>query len=154
MSMEIREMTMADYDAMLALWQISEGIGLSNADSRDNIASYLQRNPGLSFVAYDSDQLVGTVLCGHDGRRGYLHHLAVSTSHRYQGIGHKLTEQALTMLQYQGIEKCHLFVIANNHEALAFWKQIGWEERVDLILMSKMTGEDFSRSSAMGQTFN
>lgn len=137
MSVEIREMTMADYDAMLALWQISEGIGLSNADSRDNIASYLQRNPGLSFVAYDSDQLVGTVLCGHDGRRGYLHHLAVSTSHRYQGIGRRLAEQALTMLQCQGIEKCHLFVIKNNREALAFWKQIGWKKRSDLLLMSK-----------------
>ncbi|GAK60742.1 GCN5-related N-acetyltransferase [Candidatus Vecturithrix granuli] len=137
MRIEIREMTMADYDAMLALWKISEGIGLSNADSRDNMTSYLQRNPGLSFVAYDGDQLVGTVLCGHDGRRGYLHHLAVSTSHRHQGIGRKLANQALTMLQQQGIEKCHLFVIKNNREALAFWKRVGWKKRVDLVLMSK-----------------
>lgn len=139
MSVAIREMTIADYDSMFALWQILEGIGLSDADSRDHIAAYLQRNPGLSFVACDGDQLVGTVLGGHDGRRGYLHHLAVSTSHRHQGIGRKLAEHALVALRQHGIDKCHIFVIKNNYEALAFWKQIGWQERIDLILMSKMT---------------
>ena len=140
MSVEIRAMTINYYEQMIALWEVSQGVELSNADSRENIASFLQRNPGLSFVACDGRQLVGTVLCGHDGRRGYLHHLAVSESHRYQGIGRKLVDHALAMLQQRAIDKCHIFVVKNNREAIAFWEQIGWKDRVEeLIMMSKMT---------------
>ena len=82
MTVSIREMTIDDYDEVFALWQVSEGVGLSTADERDEIAIYLHRNPGTSFVALDGGQLVAAVLCGHDGRRGYIHHLAVKKSHR------------------------------------------------------------------------
>ncbi len=68
-----------------ALWQTSEGIGLSQADSQDNIARYLANNPGMSFCAWDGEKLVGAVLCGTDSRRGFLHHLAVENAHRHQG---------------------------------------------------------------------
>lgn len=140
MSVEIRKMTSDDYDEILALWQVSQGVELSNADSRENIEAFLLRNPGLSFVACDGPHIVGTVLCGHDGRRGYLHHLAVSKTHRCQGIGRRLASQALAALRQQAIDKCHIFVVKNNCEAITFWKRIGWKERVDeLILMSKMT---------------
>jgi len=127
---------------MFALWQVAEGMGLSNADSRENIASFLERNPGLSFVAYDGDRLVGTILCGHDGRRGYLYHLAVSVSHRHQGIGRDLATRSLSALRQGNIDKCHIFVYKENQGAIAFWDCIGWIERIELIIMSKMTSDD------------
>jgi hypothetical protein len=79
----MRDFALADYDTVLALWRSCEGIGLSDSDTREAIATYLARNPGLSLVATDADGvIVGAVLGGHDGRRGYLHHLAVAPAHR------------------------------------------------------------------------
>jgi ribosomal protein S18 acetylase RimI-like enzyme len=133
----LREMEVDDYEDAFALWQVTEGIGLSEADSREAIARYLARNPGLSFVARAEDgTLAGAVLCGHDGRRGYLHHLAVRTGCRGQGLGRVLVDHCLAALQAEGIDKCHLFVKRNNPSGLEFWKKIGWSER-SLILMSK-----------------
>ncbi len=126
---------------MRTLWQVSNGVGLSNADSCENITSFLKRNPGLNFVAYDGEQLVGTILCGHDGRRGYLYHLAVWASHQRRGIGRDLADRALSVLYRQKIDKCHIFVFKENQEAIAFWKHIGWTERIELIIMSTMTSE-------------
>jgi ribosomal protein S18 acetylase RimI-like enzyme len=139
MDVTIREMTLDDYDAVLSLWQASDGVGLSEADARENVAGYLERNPGLSFVAHDGGQLVGAVLCGHDGRRGFIHHLAVRQSHRRHGVGRALAEQCLTRLDAEGIQKCHLFVFATNHDAIAFWQRVGWHQRTDLTVMSQYT---------------
>ena len=137
MSMVIREMTVRDYDEVAALWQNSQGVGLSDADSREGMARFLERNPGLSFVAREGEHLVGVVLCGHDGRRGYIHHLAVSKSHRCQGLGRALVERCLSALGRDGIGKCHIFVFAENKNTVAFWKNAGWTERVELIMMSQ-----------------
>ena len=139
MSVVIREMTIEDYDAVLALWQVSEGVGLSDADSEESIGLYLDRNPGLSFVAHGGKHLVGAVLCGHDARRGYIHHLAVSKPHRRQGLGRALVERCLTALRQDGIDKCHIFVFADNQDTIAFWKSIGWTQRVELVVMSQYT---------------
>jgi putative acetyltransferase len=86
----ISEMTIAEYDEVLALWQATEIMGLSEADSREGVAAYLQRNDGLSLLARHSGRLVGAVLCDHDGRRAYLHHLAVARDFRHRGIGRAL----------------------------------------------------------------
>ncbi|HOU44297.1 MAG TPA: GNAT family N-acetyltransferase [Anaerolineaceae bacterium] len=137
MAVQLREMTLADYDEVYALWAASEGIGLSSADSREAIGAFLQRNPGLAFVAVDGDIIVGAVICGTDGRRGYLHHLAVRSSHKRQGIGRHLAQACLNRLREQGIEKCHIFVYRENHSARQFWESIGWVERVELVLMTK-----------------
>ncbi len=135
---EIREMTIADYDEAIALWRATEGMGLSAADTRESIARYLARSPGMSFVARGEDgSLAGAVLCGHDGRRGYLHHLAVHTACRWQGLGRRLTERCLAALRTEGIDKCHLFVKRDNTSGQSFWEKTGWYERVDLVLMSK-----------------
>ena len=137
-------MTIQDYDAVIALWQSADGVGLSDADYREAIGRYLARNPGLSFTAWDGDletagSLVGAVLCGHDGRRGYVHHLAVRPSHRRQGIGKALANHCLDALAAEGIDKCHLLVFATNDNAIAFWKGVGWIQRVDLNVMSCYT---------------
>ena len=142
MTVTIEEMTDEDYDEVFALWRASEGIGLSEADSAEGIAGYLVRNPGLSFVARDGETLVGAVLCGHDGRRGYLHHLAVSPASRGRGIGRALVAECLARLRQQGIQRCHLFVFRENRDALAFWQRIGWRTRADLTMMSRDTTLD------------
>ncbi len=111
MAVEISEMKLEDYEEIYSLWKTTEGIGLHDyCDSKEGIANYLKRNPGLSFVARDGDKIVGTVLCGHDGRRGYLHHLAVAPGHRRKGIGKALAEKVIEQLRSLGIRKCHLFV--------------------------------------------
>ncbi len=136
MDYEIRQMTMADYDEVYALWRASEGIGLSAADERDGIARFLERNPGLAFVARRGVELAGVVLVGVDGRRGYLHHLAVGAAHRRQGLGRALVDRCLSALGERGIRKCHIFVHAGNQSGLDFWEEVGFYRRPELVLMS------------------
>lgn len=137
MTVEISSFTMADYDEVFALWQSTPGVGLSDADSREKIASYLARNPGLSFVARADGLLAGAVLCGTDGRRGYLHHLAVAAQFRRQGIGETLVDCCLRGLKDLDCLKCHIFVYDGNIEGRAFWERVGWKLRTDLVIMSK-----------------
>ena len=133
---EIRLMTKEDYDTAYDLWKSTPGIGLSTADSREAISSFLDRNPGLCFVACEGEKLVGTVLCGSDGRRGYLYHLAVDVSYRRLGLGLQMAEKSLASLNAAGIEKCHIFVYKDNAEGIKFWAHTGWVERPELIIMS------------------
>ncbi len=134
--MYIREMTINDYDKVFRLWEKTEGMGLSGSDSTENIEKYLIRNPGLCFVAEVDSEIVGTILCGHDGRRGYIYHLAVDSNHRQQGIGSRLVDIALDGLKKAGITKCHLFVFKTNPDGVKFWRNHGWMERTDLFTFS------------------
>ncbi len=136
MGFDVREFTMDDYDSAVALWSSTEGIGLSQADERQNIARYLSRNPGQSFVATADGGLVGAVLAGNDGRRGFLNHLAVAPAWRHRGVGRALVKRSLDALASQGMRKCHIFVLAANEEGKRFWSRLGWEERTTLVVMS------------------
>lgn len=135
---EIQEMTPSDIDDALALWQGMEGIGLDEVvDSPQGIGQHLARNPGLSFVATVDGDLAGTILGGHDGRRGYLHHLAVAERHRRGGIGRGLVDRSLHALRELGIRRCHVFVFEEGAAAQAFWNAIGWERREHLSIMTR-----------------
>lgn len=123
-------------DPARALWLESEGVGLSSADEPSALAKFLSRNPGLSFVVQREGQVLGTVLCGHDGRRGLVHHLVVSSSYQQQGLGRRLLKQGLWALQAQGIEKVHLLVFKSNEAGLGFWRAVGAEERSSIALFS------------------
>jgi ribosomal protein S18 acetylase RimI-like enzyme len=141
----IREMVAEDYEEAAGLWRESDGVRLTEVDTQEAIARYLRRNPGLSVVAEADGRLVGTVLAGHDGRRGYLHHLAVRSSHRRQGVGRVLVGECMARLQAAGILKAHVFVVRTNRDAQAFYAGLGWEARDDLTLMSRrMDGEGSS----------
>jgi ribosomal protein S18 acetylase RimI-like enzyme len=129
----------ADFDAVFSLWSTTDGIGIGPSDTAEQFARYLARNPGLSLVAHDRSTLVGAVMCGHDGRRGFIHHLAVVESHRRRGIGADLIEGCVAKLGEEGILKCHLFVLADNTGALEFWTSAGWQQRTDLEMFSRMT---------------
>lgn len=124
-----------DYERVVALWRRTEGVGLNESDTRRAIAVYLHRNPRLSFVAEQDGQIIGAVLCGHDGRRGYLHHLAVAKRHRRCGIGRHLVNACLAKLRQAGIPKCNIFIFANNTKGIKFWAHTGWGLRKELRLM-------------------
>ena len=137
--MKIHPFTIEKYDAVIALWQQNEGVGLSSADKRENIQFYLERNPNMSYVVQDGDSVVGAILCGHDGRRGFIHHLAVHPDYRRQWIGSQLVNRCLDELETVGIQKCHLLIFHKNESGIAFWQNEDWELRQDVYIMSKHT---------------
>jgi putative acetyltransferase len=125
-------------------------MGLGESDTRDAIRLYLRRNPGLSLVATAERRVIAAVLCGHDGRRGYLHHLAVDRKWRRKGVGGRLVSACLDRLAGDGISKCNLFLFSSNQPGRAFWKRIGWSVRDDLLLVQKATAG--GKSCAPGKT--
>lgn len=135
----IRAFEPGDYPEAYALWKNTPGVGLSAADDREPIERYLRRNPGLSFVAMEGGEMVGTILCGHDGRRGLIHHLMTVPGARRRGIGGALLRAGLDALRAQGIDKCHLLVVGDNEAGLDFWRAVGAAERTELALFSIMT---------------
>lgn len=137
----IEQMTMRDFEEVIALWRATEGVGLTESDSKEGIAAFLERNAGLSFVARDGGgKLVGAVLCGYDGRRGYLHHLAVAKECRRHGTGKGLVNACLAKLRGLGVLKCNIFIFADNDSGRAFWERDGWKIREDLRMMQKFIG--------------
>jgi ribosomal protein S18 acetylase RimI-like enzyme len=131
-------MTVADHGAMHRIWRNSDGIILVAEDSRRGIDLYLARNRGLCFVAAVADEIVGTVLCGHDGRRGILRHLAVKPRFRNRGIGSELARACMSALSSSGIRKCNLYVMKDNPQGMRFWKRLGY----------KVLAEDYSTLQA------
>lgn len=135
--MKTRAFTIADYEAAVALWQAEEGIELCEGDSREEIDRYLSRNPGLSRVAEEGEAIVGAVLCGHDGRRGWIYHLAVAKSCRGRGVGKLLVEDCLRGLREAGIPRAIILVALENARGREFWLRDGWEEISGALAMSK-----------------
>ena len=131
-----RPMAIDDYGDVHALWAGMPGVGLSEADSRPRIAEYLSRNPGQSFVCEAGGRIVGTILCGNDGRRAYIYHAAVAPSHRRCGIAAELSRMAMEAQGARGIQKCHLFIFSSNEAGKAFWREAGFAERHDIGIMS------------------
>jgi N-acetylglutamate synthase len=136
---DFREMTIDDYESVSTLWLNTENVGLNESDSRSNMEAYFQRNSGLSTVALACGRIIGAILAGHDGRRGYLHHLAVAPEFRKRGIGSSLVDHSMSKLQRLGIQKCHIFLFEDNASGREFWQRAGWTLRTDLNLMSKST---------------
>lgn len=138
--MIIRNMTIGDYDEVYALWLSVPGVGLHDPDdSREGIDKYLRRNPATSFVAEESGTIVGAIMAGHDGRRGYISHTAVSPSRQGTGIGKRLAEAALEALRREGITKAALVAFRDNDRGNAFWEHLGFSERADLFYRQKWT---------------
>ncbi|NOH53503.1 GNAT family N-acetyltransferase [Vibrio coralliilyticus] len=132
----IRPMAIEDYDVVIRLWLQTEGMSVRDADSRENIALYLDRNPDLSFVAISESNIIGAVLVGTDGRRGYLQHLAVLPQFRGQRIGYQLISQSINALANIGIPKTHLFVYDDNLNAQKFYEKLGWFPRDNIRMYS------------------
>ena len=123
---KVRRMTLRDYPQVRRIWEDAEGLCVIAEDSRAGIAVYLARNPGLCFVATAGGKVVGTVLCGHDGRRGILRHLAVVPAHQGRGIAKALVAASLHGLRRQGVRRCNLYVMDGNRAARSFWLHAGF----------------------------
>ena len=140
--MQIIPMTIENYDAVYDLWLHTPGMGLNTADdSREGIAAYLRRNPTTCFTAKEGDRLLGAILAGHDGRRGYISHTAVREDAQRQGVGTALVEAVLEALQVEGIRKVALVVFARNEKGNAFWEKLGFTGRDDLVYRNKALAE-------------
>jgi ribosomal protein S18 acetylase RimI-like enzyme len=138
-AVSIRTFLSSDYAAARALWERTPGMGLSSADEPAAIDRFLARNPGLCFVAEIGGRLIGTILCGHDGRRGLIHHLVVASDQRTKGLGRRLLATGLQALRQAGIEKTYLLVMNGNTDGLAFWRAVQAQERLELRFFSMPT---------------
>ena len=129
----IRIMTIEDYDEVRALWMKIKGFGIRSIDdSREGVDRFLKRNPTTSVVAVEDGKVVGSILCGHDGRRGCLYHVCVDPVYRKQGIGTRMVVFAMEALRKEKISKVALIAFTDNDIGNAFWRKIGWTYRKDL----------------------
>lgn len=136
--MQLRVMTIADYDKVYSLWTGTAGMGLRSLDdSPAGVEKFLRRNPTTCFVAEEEVILAGVILCGHDGRRGYIYHAAVAPQFRRRGVGKLLVDAALTALKEEGILKAALVAFQTNQLGNAFWESMGFEKREDLVYRNK-----------------
>lgn len=136
----IRPMSIEDYDVVIALMQSTLGVVVRDADSRETTQRYLARNPGLSFVAEIDHAVVGCLMAGHDGRRGYLQHLVVAEAFRRRGIAATLVQRCVSALAEEGIRKCHIDILKTNDSGKAFWERRGWALRTDIDRYSFISG--------------
>ena len=137
-NVSIRRMTPEDYDGALALWVACGGMGLRSVeDSRGGIEAFLRRNPDTCFVAETDASVVGTILAGNDGRRGYLYHVAVGADYRYRGVGTELVRRAIRSLRRAGIQKTALVVNTDNLDGNEFWEHIGFTAREDIVYRNR-----------------
>ena len=140
--MKIRKMEISDYKSVYNLWISCKGMGLNDVDdSEKGISRFLERNPETCFVAVDNDEIIGVILCGNDGRRGYIYHTAVKPSERNKGIGTKLVDRAMKAFENIGITKVALVVFEKNETGNTFWEKKGFMSRKDLVYRNKQITE-------------
>ncbi len=130
------------FEEVIQLWDATDGVMLTDTDTPTGLTSYLTRNPELSYVAVTNDRIIGAVLCGHDGRRGYLHHLSIIPEFRSQGIGRQLVAACLDSLKSTGIKRCNLFVFTDNEPGKEFWLKDNWFEWSEIRMMQRVILDD------------
>ncbi|MEX2783613.1 GNAT family N-acetyltransferase [Streptococcus sp. H49] len=136
--MIIRTMQLEDYDKLYQLWLSCQGMGLNHLDdSQEGVAVFLRRNPKTCFVAEAGKNLIGAIMAGHDGRRGYIYHTAVHPDCRRQKIASSLVKHSLEALKEEGIHKVALLVFTKNQTANAFWESVGFTKREDITYRNK-----------------
>ena len=126
-------MTIEDYDRVYKLWMSIKGFSMRSIDdSYEGVEKFLMRNPQTSVVAEENGEIVGAILCGHDGRRATFYHVCVREDFRRRGIGKRMVVECMNALRREKVNKVALIAFTANDVGNAFWKQIGWTERKDL----------------------
>lgn len=134
---ETREFAIDDYEAAAELWKRVEGLDIAEGDDRESIRRFLGQNRGLSRVATDGSVIVGAALCGQDGRRGYIYHLAVDPAYQGRGLGKRLVDECLEGLRRAGLERANILVAKDNPRGREFWKRCGWEDLDGALAMGR-----------------
>ena len=141
--MEIRLLSINDYQSIYDLWKNTSGMGLRSIDDSEiGIERFLLRNPNTNFVAIINNKIVGVIMAGNDGRRGYIYHLAIQDEFRKNGIASKLVEKCLTSLRAENINKVALVVFSDNKIGNLFWQKLGFIERGDLVYRNLSLNEE------------
>lgn len=134
----IKVMTTEDYDELFEMWMNTPNLGLRSLDdSKEGIFRFLERNPNTNFVAYEDGKIVGAILSGHDGRRGYIYHTVVLPEYRGQGLGSDLADAVVEAFRKEGITRVCLNVMETNDQGKKFWIGKGWERKDFLGFYSK-----------------
>lgn len=132
-NVHIRPMKIEDYPRVFALWKTIKGFGIRSVDdSKEGVERFIRRNPDISMVAECGEEIIGAILCGHDGRRGCFYHVCVREDYRKQGIGKAMAVMAMKALQEEHINKVCLIAFKKNEVGNSFWKSVGWTFREDL----------------------
>ena len=132
-----------DYDDVRALWMTISGFGIRVIDdSREDIERFILRNPTTSVVAKDGNRIVGSILCGSDGRQGALYHVCVAKEYRRRGIGTQMVGFCMHQLRYMGVNKVALIAFTTNEAGNAFWNQIGWTKKTNVNYYEFILNED------------
>lgn len=144
--MKIEKFTMESYEDIVELWRKS-GISVGSTDTRDEIERMLQRNPNLFLIGKVDNKVIGVVMGGFDGRRGYVHHLAIDPDYQRRGFGTMIMDDLIKRFRKIGVHKVHLFIEKYNKELVEFYMNLGWEIRDDLIMMSFVPDEKLYKSN-------
>jgi ribosomal protein S18 acetylase RimI-like enzyme len=138
--MKIEQFNIKDYHAVINIWE-KAGINVGSSDTKEEIEKMLNRNPELFLVGRLNHNLIAVVLGGYDGRRGYVHHLAVHPDYQNKGYGKKLMDELMFRFKKMRVHKIHLFIEKYNRSVINFYKKLGWEKRDDLVMMSFIPDE-------------
>ncbi|MFX0076243.1 MAG: GNAT family N-acetyltransferase [Candidatus Hermodarchaeota archaeon] len=144
--MKIENFSMYDYQEVLALWK-KAGIGVGSSDTKEETALILEYNPGLFLIGKEQEKIIAVVIGAFDGRRGYVHHLAVDPDYQKKGYGKKIMDDLIERFRQKRIHKIHLFIQKDNKDVLEFYKKQGWETRDDIIMMSFVPDKTLYKNS-------
>ena len=139
--MKIENFTMKNYDNIIGLWR-KAGISVGSTDSENEIKKMLTLNPNLFLIGKVNNKVIAVVMGGFDGRRGYVHHLAVDPLHQKKGYGKMIMDELINRFRKIGVHKIHLFIERDNQDVINFYKNLEWQIRDDLIMMSFVLDEN------------
>ena len=133
--MKIENYTSQFYEDVVNIWKRT-GISVTSSDTKEEVSVMLNRNPDLCLIAKIDERVIGVVMGGFDGRRGYVHHLAIDPEYQKKGYGKLLMDELIERFKKKRIHKVHLFIEKHNEDVIAFYNKLGWEIRKDLVMMS------------------
>ena len=139
--MKIEKFSIDSYNQVHKLWR-KVGISVGSSDSKEELEKMLKRNPNLFLIGKRNDKVIAVVMGGFDGRRGYVHHLAIDSNYRKKGYGRMMMDKIHNIFLQMGVHKVHLFIEKTNIEVVSFYESMGWEKRDDLIIMSYVPTKD------------
>jgi len=133
--MKIENFSLQFYEDVVIIWK-KTGISITSSDTKKEVNVMLNKNPDLCLIAKIDEKVIGVVMGGFDGRRGYVHHLAIDPEYQRKGYGKLLMDELTERFQKKRVHKVHHFIEKHNKDVINFYRKLGWEIRNDLVMMS------------------